>query len=122
MHIEVDSDESIGQQARTYAEYRLFAALAPAIGTRRCRRASLVLRRSRTRRRGERVECTVVLELQDHGVARFTAGGDHPYEAINRAVDRIGRSRDEAVGRDAAARKPAQASPRRFPLGIADRG
>ena len=33
MHIEVLGDESIGQQARSYAEYRLFTALARAAGS-----------------------------------------------------------------------------------------
>lgn len=89
MRIEVDGDESISRQTRTYAEYRLFAALAPSIEDRRCRGASLVVRRAKDPRRGARVGCTVVVALQDGGIARFRATGGHPYEAINRAVDRV---------------------------------
>ena len=88
MQIEVKGDESIGRQTRTYAEYRLFAALAPLMGTRSLRNASVVLRRAKARR-GERVVCTLAVESADGGVARFSAAGGHPYQAINRAVDRV---------------------------------
>jgi hypothetical protein len=91
MHIEIEGDESISRQARTYAEYRLFAALAPSIDDRRCTSASLVVRRARNPRRGAPVVCTVAVDLQGSGVARFRAAGAHPYEAINRAVERVRR-------------------------------
>jgi hypothetical protein len=89
MHIEIDGDESISRQARAYAEYRLFAALAPLVGARGLENVSLVLRRAKDWRRGDRVVCAVAVEARDGVVARFEAAGTHPYEAINRAVDRV---------------------------------
>lgn len=89
MRIQVTGDDSISRQARTYAEYRLFAALSQVVDTSRVRSASLVLRRARSRRHCEGVVCTVAVEMNDGAVARLRAGGAHPYAAINRAVDRL---------------------------------
>lgn len=89
MRISVIGDDSIGAQARTYAEYRLFAALSAVADTRRVRSASVVLRRATSRRRGDGVLCTVRVELNDDDVARARASGAHPYAAINRAVERL---------------------------------
>ena len=88
MEIDIDGDASITPQARTYAEYRLFAALAPLMDTARVTRASLVLRRARSRRRGERVACTVAVAAHEGRIARVHAEGGHPCEAIDRAVAR----------------------------------
>src|SRR5690349_4637247 len=44
MRIEVVGDETISSQARTYAEYRVFAALTRATGTRDARSARVTLR------------------------------------------------------------------------------
>jgi hypothetical protein len=87
--IDIVGDESIDHQTRTYAEYRLFAALAPSIDMRQFRRASLVLRRTNGLRQRERILCAVAVELDDGSVTRFKAAGDHPYQAINRAVERV---------------------------------
>ena len=92
MHIDVVSDESIGRQARIYAEYRLFAALAPIAGARDLTGASLLLHRGRRSRLGERVVCAVAIASKAGEVARFTATGAHPYQAINRAVERVRRT------------------------------
>ena len=89
MHIDVIGDESISRQARTYAEYRLFAALSALADSSRVRRAALVLRPAKSRRHFDMVLCTVTVELKDGEVARLRACGDHPYAAINRAVDRL---------------------------------
>jgi ribosome-associated translation inhibitor RaiA len=89
MRIEIIGDDSISRQARTYAEYRLFAALSQVVDTRRVRSASLVLRQVKSRRAGGRVSCTVTIELNDGDVSRRRASGDHPYAAINRAVERL---------------------------------
>ena len=89
MRIQVIGDDSINEQARTYAEYRLFAALAQVIDTSRIQSASLQLRRVPTRRPGHGVICTIVIELEDGDVVRFEASAGHPYAAINRGVDRL---------------------------------
>jgi ribosome-associated translation inhibitor RaiA len=89
MRIEVIGDDSISLQARTYAEYRLFAALSHVVDTARVRSASCVLRRARSRRHCDGVVCTVTVELNGGEVVRLRAFGDHPYAAINRAVERF---------------------------------
>jgi ribosome-associated translation inhibitor RaiA len=89
MRIEIVGDDSISRQARVYAEYRLFAALSQAVDTSRVTLASMVLRRGRPRRQCDVAVCTVNVELKDGAVARVRAAGDHPYAAINRAVERI---------------------------------
>ena len=89
MRIQVISDDSINEQARTYAEYRMFAAIAQVIDTSRVQLASLRLRRASTRRDGHGVLCTIVLDLADGDIVRLEAAGEHPYAAINRGVDRL---------------------------------
>jgi ribosome-associated translation inhibitor RaiA len=89
MRIAVVGDDSIGPQARTYAEYRLFAALSRAVDTSQVEQASLVLRRARTRRHDEAVVCTVTVQFAGGEHTRLRALGAHPYAAINRAVERL---------------------------------
>src|SRR2546425_11267800 len=88
MRIEViGEDESIHAQARTYAEYRVFAALAR--HTRRVRGARVVLRRAERDRTRDTVVCTVTLALEPSGSVRTRARGRHAYAAIDRAAERI---------------------------------
>lgn len=89
MRIQIVGDGSVSRQARTYAEYRLFAALSQVVDTRRVRSASLVLRRAKSSRRCEAVVCTVTVELNSGDVTRLRTVGDHPYAAINEAVERL---------------------------------
>ena len=89
MRIEVIGDDSISRQARTYAEYRLFTALSQVVDASRVRSASLVLRRAKPGRHSDGVVCTVTIELNDGEIASLRASGDHPYAAINRAVERL---------------------------------
>ena len=89
MRIEVvGEDTSSSQQARAYAEYRVFAALAR--HTRHIRRVRVVLRRdARTEPHGT-VVCVVMVALEPSGTVRTRAQAQHVYGAINRAIDRIG--------------------------------
>jgi hypothetical protein len=89
MRIDVLGEESISSQARTYAEYRLFAALSQTLDSDRVRTASLVLRRTKYRPDCEGVSCTVTVETDDGEVLRVRTTGPHPYAAINRSVERI---------------------------------
>lgn len=89
MRIEIVGDDSISPQARTYAEYRLFAALSQIVGAHQVTSAALVLRRANSTRHRDSVVCTVTVELNGGEVARLRASGDHPYAAINRAVERL---------------------------------
>ena len=89
MRIQIVGDDSVSHQARTYAEYRLFAALSQVVDTRRVSRASLVLRRTKSTRHCDAVMCTVEVELHSGEVTRLRTVGDHPYAAINRAVERL---------------------------------
>jgi ribosome-associated translation inhibitor RaiA len=89
MRIEViGEDGSSDAQARTYAEYRVFAALARHMP--HVRGARVVLRRNEVGRKCEPVVCAVTVALAPSGSARTRAGGQHAYAAINRAVQRIG--------------------------------
>ena len=89
MRIKIIGDDSISRQACTYAEYRLFAALSQVLDTGRVRNVSLVLRRSKSRRHRDGVVCTVTVELNSGNVTRLRTFGEHPYAAINRAIERF---------------------------------
>jgi ribosome-associated translation inhibitor RaiA len=89
MRIEViGEDESSSAQARTYAEYKVFAALAQ--HTHHVRGARVVLRPGKRNGPCDTVACSVTVTLSPSGVVRTRAHGAHAYAAINRAVERIG--------------------------------
>jgi ribosome-associated translation inhibitor RaiA len=104
MRIEIVGDDSIGHQARIYAEYRLFAALSQAVDTRDVRAASLVLSRATNERQtGDDVVCAVTLEMHNGEIERLRGAGAHPYAAINAVVDRLRpKLRDEPQARSRA--------------------
>jgi len=84
----VGDHNKISSQARTYAEYRLFAALTRhAI---KFRRARVLLRPSEDGGPCDRVTCAVAVRLEPSGSVRIRVTGPHVYAAINRAVDRLG--------------------------------
>jgi ribosome-associated translation inhibitor RaiA len=89
MGIEVVGDEEvITAQTRAYAEYRVFAALAK--HTERVRRVRVTLDQVNQAETGGTCRCEVsVLLLDPAGRVRRRAGGQHPYAAINGAVERI---------------------------------
>ena len=89
MRIEIVGDDSISRQARIYAEYRLFAAVSQTTDTSRVRTASLLLHRPSSGRYGDSVVCTVTIEMDDGDATRVRTIGEHPYAAINRAVERL---------------------------------
>jgi hypothetical protein len=89
MRIEVLGDDSISWQARTYAEYRLFAALSQVVDTNRVRDARLILRRTKDTAVCEGVACTVLVNVDGCQPVRLWTSGDHPYAAITRAVERL---------------------------------
>ena len=84
----IGEDESSNAQARTYAEYRVFAALAQ--HTHHVRGARVVLRRGKRNGRCDTVACSVTVALVPSGSVHTRACGHHAYAAINRAVERIG--------------------------------
>ena len=84
----VGEDESSNAQARTYAEYKVFAALAQ--HTQHVRGARVVLRRDKRIGKCDAVACAVTVTLVPSGSVRTRACGQHAYAAINRAVERIG--------------------------------
>ena len=89
MRIEVLGEHSISQQARSYAEYRLFAVLSQVVDTGRVRHACLALRRTSHGRDSQSVMCTVTVEIDNDDIFRIRTTGDHPYAAINRAMERL---------------------------------
>jgi ribosome-associated translation inhibitor RaiA len=90
MRIEVVRDEAISAQARTYAEYRVFAALTQSTGRRNVRCARIVLRPVKDDDAGcAPAACTVIIRFEQSDTVRVNATGPHPYAAINRAVERL---------------------------------
>lgn len=89
MRIEVVGEGTISQQARTYAEYRVFAALTQCTEADKVRRVRVLLRPvSRGSGCGD-IACTVTVALDGPESFRIRTTGDHAYAAINRAVERI---------------------------------
>ena len=89
MRIEViGKDESSNPQARTYAEYKVFAALVR--HTQRVRSARVVLRRDGRAGRCNSVACAVTVALEPRGSLRARGCGPHAYAAVNRTVERLG--------------------------------
>ena len=86
MRIEVVGLDTINQQARTYAEYRVFAALTQF--AEKVRRARVVLRPLDGGRGCDSVACSVTV-ASDGTNFRIRATGPHAYAAINSAVERI---------------------------------
>jgi len=89
MRIEVVGDKTIGSQARTYAEYRVFAALTQATGTRDARSARVTLRPVNASADGGGIACIVTVLFEQSDTVRVNAIGGHPYAAINRAIERL---------------------------------
>ena len=89
MRIQVIGDDTISQQARTYAEYRVFAALAQRAGADHVQDARVVLRRADGSGDVESVTCLVTVEVAGSNPVRVRTIGRHPYAAINRAVERL---------------------------------
>ena len=89
MRIEVLGEGTISAQARTYAEYRLFAALSQIVDTNRVKHARLVLQRTKPSRTGDSVSCTVTVDIEGSNSLRIQVSADHPYAAVNRAVERL---------------------------------
>jgi len=88
MRIEViGEDESSNAQARTYAEYKVFAALAR---HEQVRGARVVLRRNERRGTCNSVACAVTVALEPSGSVRASGCGPHVYAAVNRTAERIG--------------------------------
>ena len=84
----IGEDGSSNTQARTYAEYRVFAALAR--HTPHVRGARVVLQRDPREGTCDNVVCAVTIALEPSGSIGTRACGGHAYAAINRAVERVG--------------------------------
>lgn len=92
MRIEVVGADTISQQARTYAEYRVFAALTRVADAETVQRARVVLRPVVRSRGCDSIACTVTVAVEGADSIRIRTTGPHAYAAINRAVERL-RSR-----------------------------
>lgn len=96
MRVQVLTDESIGPQARAYAEYRVFAALTHMGGLARVRHACVVLR-SGSGKGCDRVACAVAVGLDTGDPIRIHGWGPHPYAAVGHAVEQLRLATTEAV-------------------------
>ena len=98
MRIDVLGDDTISPQARTYAEYRVFAVLTQLAAAEQVRGARVVLRRANGSGACDDVTSIVTVTLAGSRPLRVRTTGDHPYAAINRAVERLrGPSRSELI-------------------------
>jgi ribosome-associated translation inhibitor RaiA len=84
----IGEDESSNAQARAYAEYKVFAALARHMP--QVRGARVVLRRDKRNGTCDSVACAVTVALVPSGSVRTRACGPHVYAAIDRTVERLG--------------------------------
>ena len=89
MRIEVVGEGTISQQARTYAEYRVFAALTQSSDADRVERVRILLRPVKVGSECDGIACTVTVALKGSDSFRIRRTGPHAYAAINRAVERI---------------------------------
>ena len=89
MRIEVKAEGTISPQARTYAEYRVFAALTQFAEADKVRRVRVLLRPVNLGRDCEGIACTVTVWLEGSDPFRIRTTGPHAYAAINHAVERI---------------------------------
>jgi ribosome-associated translation inhibitor RaiA len=89
MRIEVIGEDPISPQARTYAEYRVFAALTQLAETEHVRHVRVLLRPVRSGRTCEDIACTVTVAREGSASLRVRTTGPHAYAAINRAVERL---------------------------------
>ena len=93
----IAENDCVSPQARTYAEYRVFAALAR--HTRSVRRIRVVLHRVEHQGDCNGVACVVTVDLESSGSLGIRAAGPHAYAAINRAVERLGVAMGRRVER-----------------------
>ncbi|MEP7117572.1 MAG: hypothetical protein ABI880_08325 [Acidobacteriota bacterium] len=84
----VSGSESITAQARSYAEYRVFAVMARHAP--RVRSVKVVLRYTEDGGARHQATCAVTVTLESASSFRIRGTGPHVYAAINRAVERFG--------------------------------
>jgi ribosome-associated translation inhibitor RaiA len=89
MRIEVVAEGTITQQARMYAEYRVFAGMTQFLEPDKVRRVRVLLRPVKPGSGCDRIACTVTVALKGADSFRIRTTGPHAYAAINRAVERI---------------------------------
>ena len=75
------SGEALNQQIRSYAEYRIFSALAP--------HDDVLGARVRLRSAGDEVKCSVSVMLAARADIEARTSGSHAAAAIDRAAERI---------------------------------
>lgn len=84
----IGEDASSNSQVRAYAEYRVFGVLAP--HSQRVRGARVVLQRVASKGASHAAAvCAVTVALEPSGSIRTRVRGEHPYAAINLAVERV---------------------------------
>lgn len=104
----VSEHDAISAQARTYAEYRVFAVMARY--TRTIRRVRVVLRHAGAGGTGGMVTCAVTITLDPSGVIRTRASGPHVYAAINRAIERLAHALGRRIEHRLSSREGEPAS------------
>jgi len=86
---------AVSPQARTYAEYRVFAVVAR--HTRRVQRVQVVIEPIHGNTGCERLRCVVTVDLEHSRTLRIQGTGPHIYAAINRAVEHLGAAMERRL-------------------------
>jgi hypothetical protein len=81
-------EDTVSPQARTYAEYRVFAVVAR--HTRHVQRVRVLVERIHGNTGCERLKCGITVDLEQAGMVSVAGTGPHTCAAINRAVERLG--------------------------------
>lgn len=89
MRIEVVAERTISQQARMYAEYRVFAALTQFLEADQVGRVRVLLRPVTLASGCDGIACSVTVALDGSDSFRTRTTGAHACAAINQAVERI---------------------------------
>ena len=90
IRIHVLGDDTISPHALIYAESRFLGALTALAGTEALRHAGVILRRAKFGG-PSRITCIVTVALGGASAMRIQATDDHPYAAVNRAIDGLRR-------------------------------
>ena len=98
MQIEVIGEGTISQQARTYAEFRVFAALTQFSEADKVQRVRVLLRPVMLGNGCESIACAVTVAMEGSDSFRIRTTGPHAYAAINRAVERIRTTASTSFG------------------------
>ena len=91
----ISDDATVSPQARTYAEYRVFAVIGR--HAKRVRRVRVTLEALQGHGGDERLRCAVAVDLERSATLHVRGTGPHIYAAIDRTVERLGAAMERQL-------------------------